>query len=86
MTEKASSAMCSVCHSTNIGPVVGIAKDFETSKQAERGRSCIGCHMQAIERQSWVEVLATSVISTLLVYFLFTRLLGTTLPRGLLDI
>ena len=42
--------------------------------------------MQAIERQSWLEVLATSVISTLAVYFLFTRLLGTALPRGLLDI
>jgi hypothetical protein len=41
--------------------------------------------MQAIERQSWVEVLAISVISTLTVYFLFTRLLGTALPRGLLD-
>jgi len=51
MTEKASSALCSVCHSTNIGPVVGIAKDFETSKQAERGRSCIGCHMQKLERK-----------------------------------
>jgi hypothetical protein len=42
--------------------------------------------MQAIERQSWLQVLATSVISTLAVYFLFTRLLGTALPRGLLDI
>jgi len=51
MTEKASSALCSVCHSTNIGPVVGIAKDFESSKQQERGRSCIGCHMHVLERQ-----------------------------------
>jgi len=51
MTEKASSALCSVCHATNIGPVVGIAKDFETSKQAQRGRSCIGCHMQVVERK-----------------------------------
>jgi hypothetical protein len=51
MTEKASSALCSVCHATNIGPVVGIAKDFESSRQAERGRSCIACHMQSIERQ-----------------------------------
>jgi len=42
--------------------------------------------MQAIERQSWLVVLATSVIATLVVYFLFTRLLGTTLPRGLLDL
>jgi nitrate/TMAO reductase-like tetraheme cytochrome c subunit len=51
MTEKNSSALCSVCHATNIGPVVGIAKDYETSKQAERGRSCIGCHMQVVERK-----------------------------------
>jgi hypothetical protein len=51
MTEKASSALCSVCHATNIGPVVGIAKDFETSHQAERGRSCMGCHMQQLERK-----------------------------------
>jgi len=51
MTEKASSALCSVCHATNIGPVVGIAKDFATSHQAERGRSCVGCHMQKLERQ-----------------------------------
>ncbi len=51
MTEKASSALCGICHATNIGPVVGIAKDFESSKQAERGRSCIGCHMQLVERK-----------------------------------
>jgi putative tricarboxylic transport membrane protein len=40
--------------------------------------------MQAVERQSWITVLITSVVSTIAVYFLFTRLLGTTLPRGLL--
>lgn len=40
--------------------------------------------MQAVERQSWVTVLIVSVVSTLAVYFLFTRLLGTALPRGLL--
>jgi hypothetical protein len=40
--------------------------------------------MQAVERQSWVTVLIVSVVSTIGVYFLFTRLLGTSLPRGLL--
>ena len=40
--------------------------------------------MQAIERQSWWTVVLVSFISTLAVYALFTRLLGTTLPRGLL--
>jgi hypothetical protein len=42
-------ALCSACHRTNIGPVVGIAKDFETSGQAERGRTCVGCHMAPVE-------------------------------------
>lgn len=40
--------------------------------------------MQAVERQAWRTVLIVSVVSTVAVYFLFTRLLGTTLPRGLL--
>lgn len=51
MTEKAGSSMCMVCHSTNIGPVVGIAKDFVVTRQAERGRSCLGCHMAPVERK-----------------------------------
>ncbi len=50
LTPEGSSALCAACHSTNIGPVVGIAKDFVTSKQAERGRSCVGCHMASVER------------------------------------
>jgi hypothetical protein len=45
-----SSVLCSACHKVNIGPVIGIAKDFESSKQAERGRSCVGCHMAPVER------------------------------------
>jgi hypothetical protein len=44
------SALCIACHSINIGPVVGVAKDFVGSKQAERGRSCVGCHMASVER------------------------------------
>jgi hypothetical protein len=40
--------------------------------------------MQAVERQSWLTVLVVSIVATLAVYYLFTRLLGTTLPRGLL--
>jgi len=40
--------------------------------------------MQAVERQSWLTVLVVSVIATLIVYYLFTHLLGTALPRGLL--
>jgi cytochrome c5 len=50
MTEKAASALCAVCHSTNIGPVVGIAKDFVAAKLEESGKSCIACHMAPMER------------------------------------
>ena len=44
------SQACAACHSTNIGPVVGIAKDFFKSDQTLRGRSCAGCHMAWVER------------------------------------
>ncbi len=40
--------------------------------------------MQAMERQSWITAVTVSVVSTIIVYFLFTRVLGTALPRGLL--
>lgn len=40
--------------------------------------------MQAVERQSWITAVTVSVVSTIIVYFLFTRVLGTALPRGLL--
>jgi hypothetical protein len=45
-----SSELCATCHKTNIGPVVGIAKDFPESKAAAEGGSCVGCHMRPIER------------------------------------
>lgn len=38
-------ALCSTCHSTNIGPVIGVAKDFAAAGMAERGKSCVGCHL-----------------------------------------
>jgi len=40
-----SNALCSACHRTNIGPVIGIAKDFE-----ESGPACVQCHMAPVER------------------------------------
>jgi len=43
-------ALCINCHRTNVGPVIGIAKDFETTRQAEKGLSCVGCHMAPVER------------------------------------
>ena len=40
-----SNALCAACHGTNIGPVVGLAKDFARSRVAAEGGSCVGCHM-----------------------------------------
>jgi hypothetical protein len=37
-------ALCAACHSTTVGPVIGIAKDFFAAKQADKGLSCVGCH------------------------------------------
>lgn len=44
------SRMCIACHGTNIGPVLGIAKDFTDTNQTEKQKSCVGCHMQMLER------------------------------------
>ena len=52
MSTPGSNELCSSCHTTNIGPVIGIAKDFAAAKLAERGLSCVGCHMAPLER-SW---------------------------------
>lgn len=41
--------LCMSCHSTTIGPVVGLGRDFRRAKMAERGRSCVGCHMRPRE-------------------------------------
>lgn len=41
-------SLCISCHSTTIGPVIGIAQDFIDSEQAELDLSCIGCHMPGL--------------------------------------
>ena len=46
----AANQLCISCHRTTIGPVVGIAKSFEITGQEGKGRSCVGCHMRAVER------------------------------------
>ncbi len=46
-----SNALCAACHRVTIGPVIGIAKDFELSGQAAKQKSCVGCHMAPIERR-----------------------------------
>lgn len=49
-TEEGASRLCTVCHATHIGPVVGVAKDFHAAGLAAQGRSCVGCHMAPVER------------------------------------
>lgn len=44
------SRLCITCHATSIGPVIGVAKDFADTRQWEKGKSCVGCHMQRVER------------------------------------
>jgi nitrate/TMAO reductase-like tetraheme cytochrome c subunit len=50
-----SNAMCISCHRVSIGPVIGIAKDFEEEALAGRGMSCVGCHMAPVERSMAVD-------------------------------
>jgi hypothetical protein len=45
-----SKALCTGCHNLKIGPVLPVARDFEEAKLAEKGKSCVGCHMPEIER------------------------------------
>jgi nitrate/TMAO reductase-like tetraheme cytochrome c subunit len=40
-----SNALCAACHRTTVGPVIGLARDFEQSKAAEAGTTCVDCHM-----------------------------------------
>lgn len=44
-----SNQLCAACHSTNIGPVIGIAKDA-LPYLAERGLACVGCHLAPVEQ------------------------------------
>jgi hypothetical protein len=48
LTAPGSNALCASCHKVTIGPVIGIAKDFETSGKAAKGLSCVGCHFAAV--------------------------------------
>lgn len=48
--ENQSAMLCIGCHATNIGPVIGIARDFLVTEQEKKGRSCVGCHMAPLER------------------------------------
>jgi len=54
MSAPGSNALCISCHGTNIGPVIGIAKDFVSAGFEARGLSCVGCHMAPVER-AWAQ-------------------------------
>src|SRR5690606_14810701 len=49
-TESGSNALCVSCHSTKIGPVLPVGRDFADAKLDEQGKSCVGCHMAEVER------------------------------------
>lgn len=55
---EASVAMCNGCHSTKIGPVLPLGRDFEEAGFVKEGKTCNQCHMPAIERH-----LATSPVT-----------------------
>src|SRR5690606_31629973 len=48
--EGGSVALCGSCHDTRIGPVLPLVRDFVAARLAERGKSCIGCHMPRATR------------------------------------
>ena len=49
-TAEGGNRLCIACHATNIGPVIGVAKDFNKTAVAKAGGSCVGCHMAPVER------------------------------------
>jgi hypothetical protein len=51
-TDGGSDALCIICHERNVGPVIGIAKDYEKKyRSGEGAETCVGCHMAPVERQ-----------------------------------
>ena len=48
----ASNRLCIDCHRTDVGPVLGIAKEYERSDFAARGIGCVQCHFAPTERPS----------------------------------
>lgn len=44
-----SNALCISCHRFNVGPVIGIAKDFVDAGLGEKGFACLDCHAADVE-------------------------------------
>lgn len=49
-TAEGQDRLCIACHATNIGPVIGVARDLVERDEPARGQSCVGCHMAPVER------------------------------------
>jgi hypothetical protein len=45
-----SSGLCLSCHKTKIDVVLPVGKDFVESGLEQQGKSCVGCHMEEVER------------------------------------
>lgn len=45
-----SDALCLSCHTTQIGPVLPLGRDFERLRTRDATKSCVGCHMPPVER------------------------------------
>lgn len=64
LTAPGSSALCARCHSTNIGPVIGIAKDFQEGGLEAKGFSCVGCHMAPLPAEGDAPARRSHLIQT----------------------
>lgn len=49
-TERGSTGLCASCHGTRIADVLPLAAEFAAAGLAERGKSCVGCHMPEVVR------------------------------------
>lgn len=52
-TGTGSVSLCKSCHSTKIGPVLPLGRDYDTysEKLGDQAKTCVECHMPPIERE-----------------------------------
>ncbi len=48
----ATNQLCIDCHRTDVGPVLGVAREYERSDLAATGVRCVDCHFAPVERAS----------------------------------
>lgn len=49
-SEQGSTGMCISCHKTKIDVVLPVGKQFMAAGLDKKGKSCVGCHMEKVER------------------------------------